>query len=91
MAEPGSRAPASQGSAYRNWQDILQEYGWQDRPSEEDAAVTTARLRKALQRSGLKGFKKGGRVPHTGVYKLHKGELVVPKGKARLALDKVFP
>ena len=26
-------------------------------------------------------FKKGGKVPKTGIYKLHKGETVTPKGK----------
>lgn len=27
------------------------------------------------------GFKKGGKVKKTGIYKLHKGETVVPTGK----------
>ena len=36
-------------------------------------------LREELQQKGLKGFKKGTKsVPKTGVYKLHKGEKVVP-------------
>ena len=50
--------------------------------------------KKVYEKSGLKkavhsipvigqiasifGFKKGGRVPKTGVYKLHKGEMVIP-------------
>ena len=50
--------------------------------------------KKAYEKSGLKkaihkipvvgdiasifGFKNGGRVPKTGVYKLHKGEVVIP-------------
>lgn len=29
------------------------------------------------------GFEKGGQVPRTGVYKLHKGEMVVPASQAK--------
>jgi len=38
----------------------------------------TQQLRRELTEKGLKGFKKGGPVKKTGVYKLHKGERVVP-------------
>ena len=31
---------------------------------------------------GLPGVKNGGRVPKTGVYKLHKGEIVIPSRTA---------
>jgi len=41
----------------------------------------------------LKSFKKGGKVKKTGVYKLHKGEKVVPAKKAKMksnSSDSVF-
>src|ERR1700733_507664 len=36
----------------------------------------------------LGSFKKGGKVPKTGVYKLHEGEQVVPKAQVALAGSK---
>jgi hypothetical protein len=41
------------------------------------AVKITGDLRKELESKGLKGFKRGGKVKKTGVYKLHKGEKVV--------------
>lgn len=35
-----------------------------------------------LKRELLGGFKKGGKVKKTGLYKVHKGEEVIPKKKA---------
>jgi len=89
MAEEGSRKRASALTALGNLQQIEEEdpYTAQRLP----IYTITNKLRKELEEKGIKGFKRGGRVPRTGVYKLHRGELVVPKGKARLALDKVFP
>ena len=56
--------------------------------------IAGAAGKKAYEKSGLKkavhsipvigniaslfGFKNGGRVPKTGVYRLHKGEVVIP-------------
>ncbi len=33
---------------------------------------------------GFGMFKKGGKVPKTGMYKLHEGEHVIPKGKHKI-------
>ena len=60
--------------------------------------IAGAAGKKAYEKSGLKkavhsipvigniaslfGFKNGGRVPRTGVYKLHKGEIVIPSRTA---------
>lgn len=41
----------------------------------------TSRLRRELEEKGLKGFKRGGKVGRTGVYKLHKGETVKPAAR----------
>ena len=39
--------------------------------------------------ASLFGFKNGGRVPKTGVYRLHKGEIVIPsKTMTKLAKKK---
>jgi hypothetical protein len=62
--------------------------------------------KKAYEKSGLKkvvhkipvigqiaslfGFQHGGRVPRTGIYKLHKGEMVIPSRTAN-ALSKRPP
>ena len=43
-----------------------------------DAMRITNRLRDELGRAGIKGFKRGGRVHRTGIYKLHRGERVIP-------------
>lgn len=37
----------------------------------------------------LGSFKKGGHVNKTGIYKLHEGEEVIPKGPVSKALEKV--
>ena len=96
MAEKGSRTPADSITAMHNLSTIMEEdesiplYGRSRIPFSR-AMGASSRMRKALDEAGLKGFRRGGKVRSTGVYKLHKGELVVPKGKARMALDKVFP
>jgi len=40
-------------------------------------------LRRELSDKGLPGFKKGGKVKKTGVYKLHKGEKVLTASAAK--------
>ena len=41
------------------------------------ALKTTRDLADELQARGIKGFKRGGRVHRTGIYKLHRGERVI--------------
>lgn len=44
----------------------------------------TSDLRDELARKGLPGFRKGGRVKRTGIYRLHAGERVIPaRGRRR--------
>lgn len=43
----------------------------------------SGQLRLELQEKGLKGFKRGGKVKKTGVYRLHKGERVKTKAQAK--------
>ena len=50
-----------------------------------DAVAISEELAAELRSRGIKGFKKGGTVRRTGIYKLHKGEQVIPAGKARMA------
>lgn len=38
-------------------------------------------LEVGLHAAHVPGFKKGGKVHKTGIYKLHKGETVIPTGK----------
>jgi hypothetical protein len=40
-----------------------------------------------LKALGIPGFKKGGKVKKTGIYKLHKGETVVPAHKSHPTCD----
>ena len=81
MAEPGSRKPASDVTEAENLARIAR----------EGSAIgsrginISGRLRQELEQKGLKGFKKGGRVRKTGVYKLHKGEKITPARKAAAA------
>ena len=56
----------------------------------EGSPMTTGRalsisndLRDELGRVGIKGFKRGGRVHRTGIYKLHRGERVMPARRGR--------
>jgi len=72
---PEKHEAASDWTAYENGMRILQENP-QLRPSKADSI--TKSLRRELMQKGLKGFKKGGPVTRTGIYKLHKGEHVVP-------------
>jgi hypothetical protein len=41
----------------------------------------------ALKALKIPGFKKGGKVKKTGIYKLHKGETVVPAHKSHPTCD----
>jgi hypothetical protein len=78
MAEPGSRRSASIGTAYENLLKLQRERGEKESdPFEGSPASITRKLRDELSDKGLKGFKRGGKVKKTGVYKLHKGEKVV--------------
>ena len=80
MPESGSRRPASSRSAMENVDKLQQE------PMEgagTDMYRATQKLRRELQEKGIKGFKRGGKVKKTGVYKLHKGEKVVTASTVR--------
>lgn len=79
MVERGSDKPADAITAYENVGQILREGG----VTNPVANRVTDQLRKELRDKGLKGFKKGGKVKKTGVYKLHAGEKVVPAHKAK--------
>ena len=76
---------ASDASAFRNADRITSEMEReQGRYLPRDfGRFTTNRLRKELSNRGLKGFKRGGRVHRTGIYKLHRGERVVPARSKR--------
>lgn len=77
MAEAGSRRPASEASAKENIARIA---------GEDKIPVSTKSyfdLKRDLEKAGLKGFKKGGKVKKTGVYKLHAGEKVVPANRVK--------
>ena len=81
MAEEGSRTPASSWSAYaENVPRIFGEYDSRDknRPSARSMMDTTDRLRKSLRDADIQGFRRGGRVHRTGIYRLHRGERVIP-------------
>ena len=55
--------------------------------AEKRGYLTTGEARSELQsidRDPFKGFRKGGRVHRTGIYRLHKGERVIPaRGRRR--------
>ena len=71
---------ASDASAFRNADRITSEMEReQGRYLPRDfARFTTDRLRQELRNKGIRGFKRGGRVHRTGIYKLHRGERVIP-------------
>lgn len=55
-----------------------------DDPEHKDDSVEQPKSRWQKFRSNLAGsFKKGGRVKKTGVYRLHKGEKVIPANKVK--------
>ena len=73
----GGKRSASNTSASRNISQIIREKP----PGEIDpveAVEVTRQMRQELNDKGIKGFKRGGKVKKTGVYKLHKGEKVIP-------------
>ena len=80
MAEPDARDPASAISAMRNTRIIAGESG---RRATVDDYATTSRLRRELREKGIQGFRRGGRVHRTGIYKLHRGERVIPARSRR--------
>ena len=82
MAESGSRTPASTVTAKQNALKIAREPGPTSVGS-ASAQDTTTDLRRELKSKGLQGFKKGGNVKKTGVYKLHKGEKVLTAKQAK--------
>jgi hypothetical protein len=78
MAESGSKRAAGLSTAYENLLKLQRERGEKESdPFEGAPADITRRLRDELSSKGLKGFRRGGRVKKTGVYKLHKGEKVI--------------
>ncbi len=77
MAEPGSRTPADNFTAQENQARLVRE-GLGD----VKGLNAAANFREELKAKGLKGFKKGGKVKETGVYKLHKGEKVLTRRQA---------
>jgi hypothetical protein len=81
VAEPGSRKPASARTAAENL-DVFESEG---SPPKMQDYMTTARLRQELERKGLKGFKRGGKVKKTGIAKVHKGERVLTAKQAKKA------
>jgi hypothetical protein len=82
VAESGSRTPASVVTAKQNALKIAREPGPTSVGS-SSAQSTTTDLRRELSDKGLPGFKKGGKVKKTGVYKLHKGEKVLTASAAK--------
>src|SRR5262249_37832252 len=81
MPEKGSRRAASYDTAQENLGDMyLRET--KDMPRVGEAMSITDKLRAELKAKGLKGFKRGGKVKKTGVYKLHKGEKVLTRTQA---------
>lgn len=84
MAERGSRTPADERTASSNVGDIIYDEASEGRkpPNAFKALDVTDALRRELAAKGLKGFKRGGKVKKTGVYKLHAGEKVVTAKKA---------
>jgi hypothetical protein len=84
MAERDSRTPASNKTAGSNAYRIAAEMPtWKDPVTLGDADSITDKLRKELGEKGIKGFKRGGKVKKTGVYKLHKGEKVKTRSQAK--------
>jgi len=87
--EVGGRRPASDTTASQNTKRIYREMlGAADRvPSLGDMNRRTQDLRDELGRAGIQGFRRGGRVHRTGIYRLHRGERVIParsrRGKRR--------
>ena len=82
MPEPGYRTPADNWTALSNLQR-LQRQGDIPRRGFGQAAETTDALREELRDKGLPGFKRGGRVHRTGLYKVHAGERIVSRGRRR--------
>jgi hypothetical protein len=82
MAEADSRTPASNETAWSNARRIASGMPVGSRLHGE-AEFITDKLRKELSEKGLKGFKRGGKVKKTGVYKLHKGEKVKTRSQAK--------
>ncbi len=80
MAERGSRMPADESTATANAIRILNE----GKPGTIGGAIDATRaLRQELEKKGLKGFKRGGKVKKTGVAKVHKGERVLTAKQAK--------
>lgn len=85
MPEPGARTPASSYTASLNAMEIARDpevRGAFALPLSRSARITNE-LRDELESRGLRGFRRGGRVKRTGVYKLHAGERVIPRGRRR--------
>ena len=85
MSSDYSEGPADAYTAGRNIARIRNEMGI-DRDDVKSVVrmhQITDDLRKELERKGLRGFKRGGRVRRTGIYKLHAGEKVIPARKRR--------
>ena len=76
----GWGTPATDRTAAANTKRIRREMlRNEDRvPSLGDANRMTCDLRDELGRAGIKGFRRGGRVHRTGIYRLHRGERVIP-------------
>ncbi len=73
---------ASKETATDNVMRILRETGNGPLLTTPDALDVSRQLRQELSAKGLKGFKRGGKVKKTGVYKLHKGEKVLTRRQA---------
>ncbi len=85
--------PADESTSTANILRILNE----GKPVPVGGALDTTRaLRQELEKKGLKGFKRGGKVKKTGPAKVHKGERVLTAKQARKpavkkALSKASP
>lgn len=83
MAERGARTSADALTADENVRQIINdERDLLKSMGSRRMLDVSQQLREELAGKGLKGFKKGGKVKKTGVYKLHAGEKVVTAKKA---------
>ena len=84
MADDDNARPASRWQRSLNTRQILGEMRAQGRRiPDNDAHAASRDLARRMDEIGIPGFKRGGRVHRTGIYRLHRGERVIPARKTR--------